>query len=256
LLGTNRVDASSYIATVARGESSTYRKIRNDSFRTFPSDEVFQSTVSEPELIRVLNCFVLSHQPHFTYCQGMNTICAPFLFTMSEVEAYYSFERLLTNQFPLYWVSSHIGAQAGCMLVDAVLKEVDHTLFAHLESHKLSAYLYAFSCVSSLSASVPPFSELLQLWDFLIAFGPHFNILCVAAQIISLREELLNSESPKSILDYRKWPKLRARYVINIAMSLLPQLPKDLYTRICLHAIDPEVASAITGRAINLGEST
>lgn len=251
LLGVEEVTASTYIQLIKEGESTNYRKIRNDSFRTFPNEEYFQGTVSEPEIIRVLNCFVLQYEPTFSYCQGMNTICAPFLFCMPEVEAYFTFCQFITRKFPLYWISSHIGAQAGCMLVDEVLCEVDDELFAHLQKHNLSAYLYAFSCISSLSASVPPFSELLKLWDFLVAFGPHFNILCVAAQIIHLRSDLLNSDSPKSILDYRKWPSLRARYIIDVAMSILPRLPEDLYNRICLHATDPETASEITGRAIS-----
>ena len=66
LLGVESVDADRYAALVRRGESSCYRKIRNDSFRTFPSDEQFQRSVSEPEIIRVLNSFVQEHGPAFT----------------------------------------------------------------------------------------------------------------------------------------------------------------------------------------------
>jgi hypothetical protein len=45
--------------------------------------------------------------------------------------------------------------------------------------------------VQSLSASVPPFSQLIRLWDILIAFGPHLNVLSVVGQIHSKRLELL-----------------------------------------------------------------
>jgi len=169
-----------------------------------------------------------------------------------QVDAFYAFSKFVTKKFPLYWVSSHIGAQAGCVLVDHVLNVVDPDLYKVLRSHKLTAYLYAFSCISSLCACVRPFRELLKLWDFLIAFGPHFNVLCVAAQVIILREQLLHSSSPKAILDYRKWPELRSRFVISVAMSFVPNLPKELYDNICLHATDKAIASQLAERAITL----
>ena len=48
--------------------------------------------------------------------------------------------------------------------------------------------------VSSLSASVRPFEELVQLWDFLLTFGIHLNILAVVAQVILLRDKLLATD--------------------------------------------------------------
>jgi len=161
--------------------------------------------------------------------------------------------QICDDQFPLYWISAHIGAHAGCVLVDRILEVVDPELHGHLIKYKLSsAYLYAFSSVSSLSASAPPFKELLKLWDFLITFGPHFNILCVVAQVISLRDKILKTEQPEQILNYRKWPRLRAKFIISVAMSLLPQLPSEIYDQMCAHGTDPAVASALTGREFSI----
>jgi cell cycle arrest protein BUB2 len=106
----------------------------------------------------------------------MNTICGPFLYVMPEVDAFFAFSKLVTKKFPLYWVCSHIGVQAGALLVDQCIRVIDRPLADHLEKHNLSAYIYAFHCISSLCASIPPFGELLKLWDFLLAFGPHFNV--------------------------------------------------------------------------------
>ena len=58
------------------------------------------------------------------------------------------------------------------------------------------------------------------------------------------------AHSPKSILDPRKWPPLRARFIISVTMSLLPQLPAELYRRVCLHASDAAVASAVVARKV------
>jgi hypothetical protein len=55
--------------------------------------------------------------------------------------------------------------------------------------------------------------------------------------------------SPKKILDYRYWPRLRARFIIHVAMSLLPQLPLELYEDICRHATDHVLCLELTKRA-------
>jgi hypothetical protein len=112
----------------------------------------------------------------FTYLQGMNAICGSFLFCMSELDAFYAFSAFVTEKTPLYWVSSHIGANAGCKLVDAVLSVVDPQLAAHLSATTPGAYVYAFHCVSGFCSTIRPLSEVMKLWDFLLAFGPHFNV--------------------------------------------------------------------------------
>eukprot|EP01137_Pigoraptor_chileana_P031073 Opistho-2@18382 len=124
------IDADAYIGLVEKGRSSVYDKIRNDTFRTLKSDAVFLSRVSEDKLIRVLNAFanghattststhsqqqqqqqqqqkppLQQHQPsmQFSYVQGMNVLLAPLLYVMTEVEAFYSFDALLTSHCPMY----------------------------------------------------------------------------------------------------------------------------------------------------------
>lgn len=48
--------------------------------------------------------------------------------------------------------------------------------------------------VLTLSACTPPLPEVLILWDFLLAYGPHLNILCVVAQLLLMRKELLAAQ--------------------------------------------------------------
>jgi len=102
-----------------------------------------------------------------------------------------------------------------------------------------------------LSASVPPLSEALQLYDYFIAFGPHLNLLCVTAQLMMWRETLLKTEQNSmsvNILDARKWPPLNAKKIIAMAMAMVAQLPPELYDKICRHATDSELCSKIVGR--------
>jgi cell cycle arrest protein BUB2 len=128
------------------------------------------------------------------YVQGMNVLCGPFLYAArSEVEAFTAFEKLITKECPGYVRGSMEGVHKGLALVDRVLDVVDPKLYAHLMSHHLEAKIYAFASVLTMCACTPPLPEVLQLWDFLFAYGPHLNILCIVAQLILIRDQILES---------------------------------------------------------------
>lgn len=129
-----------------------------------------------------------------TYVQGMNVLAAPFLYAArSESEAFAAFHQLLTKECPGYIRGAMDGVHRGLVLVDKVLGIVDTKLSLYLTSKGLSAEIYAFPSVLTLCACTPPLPEVLRLWDFLFAYGPHLNILCIVAQLIMMRNELLSS---------------------------------------------------------------
>ena len=133
LLGVTRVDAQEYIELVGKKKSGQYDKIRSDSFRTFPQSKVFRDAVSENSIIRLLNSFVWDNgrsdiqllivtvlillvvEPdEFRYLQGMNLVGATFLYSMPELDAYYSFCKFVKFVTPMYWKPEMYGARAGC----------------------------------------------------------------------------------------------------------------------------------------------
>ncbi|KAJ5893278.1 hypothetical protein N7495_004969 [Penicillium taxi] len=128
------------------------------------------------------------------YVQGMNVLCAPFLYAArSEVEAFALFHYFVTKECPGYIRGAMDGVHKGLRLVDRCLEIVEPKLAAHLFSKGMQAELYAFPSVLTLCACTPPLPEVLHLWDFLFAYGPHLNILCIVAQLIRLRDTLLES---------------------------------------------------------------
>lgn len=46
----------------------------------------------------------------------------------------------------------------------------------------------------TLCACTPPLDQVLELWDFLLAFGVHLNVLCVIAQLLLIRDDLIVSK--------------------------------------------------------------
>ncbi|KAI0409590.1 rab-GTPase-TBC domain-containing protein [Xylaria palmicola] len=170
------------------------------------------------------------------YVQGMNVLAAPFLYAArSEAEAFVAFHQLLTKECPAYIRGAMDGVHRGLVLVDKVLGIVDAKLSLYLTSKGLSAEIYAFPSVLTLCACTPPLPEVLRLWDFLFAYGPHLNILCIVAQLIMMRNELLSSSSPNKLL--RSFPTLHADQIKAHALAIIKMIPDDVYEEIVNHAL-------------------
>lgn len=131
---------------------------------------------------------------HVGYVQGMNVMAAPFLYAAkSEAEGFAAFDRFITAECPGYVRGSMEGVHKGLALVDQILAIVDSKLSSHLLSKGMKAEIYAFPSVLTMCACTPPLPEVLTLWDFLFAYGPHLNLLCIVAQLVLTRDQLLNS---------------------------------------------------------------
>ena len=169
---------------------------------------------------------------HIGYVQGMNVMAAPFLYAArSEAEAFAAFDRCITQECPGYVRGSMEGVHKGLALIDQILAIVDPKLASHMISKGMKAEIYAFPSVLTLCACTPPLPEVLQLWDFLFAYGPHLNLLCIVSQLVLVRDSLLNSPSPKP--DFKP---LQARKVIDYTVNFVRKIPDDLYEQMLLHA--------------------
>jgi cell cycle arrest protein BUB2 len=108
--------------------------------------------------------------------------------------------------------------------------------------------------VLTLCACTPPLDQVLQLWDFLLAFGVHLNVLCVIAQLLLMRDDVMAMArsvhqltsidspficpfySPMRLL--RTFPPLEALPVIGIAVTLVRDLPTELYDELVKHPFE------------------
>ncbi|KAF5660964.1 cell cycle arrest BUB2 [Fusarium heterosporum] len=171
-----------------------------------------------------------------TYVQGMNVLAAPFLYAArSEAEAFVAFHSLLTRECPGYIRGAMDGVHRGLALVDKVLAIVDPKLSMYLTAKGLSAEIYAFPSVLTLCACTPPLPEVLRLWDFLFAYGPHLNIVCIVAQLTIMRSQILQSPSPNKVL--RSFPQLNADLVKTVTIGIIKKIPDDVYAEIVSHAL-------------------
>ncbi|KAG4303533.1 hypothetical protein PCANB_000167 [Pneumocystis canis] len=246
-LGVEPIPVNTYLNLIRKGASSVYSKIRNDTFRTLATDPLFRRKVSEASLIRLLNSFVWymeSRDSSISYIQGMNVLAAPFLYaSKSETEAFSLFASFISIQCPLYVISTLEGVHRGIKLFDKCLEIIDIKLYSYLQSKNLQSKVYAFPSILTFSACTPPLSEVLVLWDFLLAYGAYLNILCVIAQLLIIRDDILHHNSPIKLL--RKFPQLPAKIVIGIAVSLIKKIPVELYDLLIRHSWDDSAGEEI-----------
>lgn len=222
-----------------------HQKITNDTFRTLMHDKDFHLKVLEPTLIRILSALAITSDLSSGYVQGLNVLLAPIAYTCqkSEPQAFAILHHLVTKQIPLYVTPNLEGVHTGLSLVDVVLKIIDPALSDYFESKFLKAEIYAFPSVLTLCACTPPLQSVLKLWDFLLAYGTHMNILFIVAQLINNRTNLLQSPQPMELL--RKFPPIEENEIIKLSLSFVPELPKKLYDLITRHGFDPKVPNEL-----------
>ncbi|KAJ2461388.1 CDC16 protein [Coemansia sp. RSA 2424] len=247
MLEVRGVAPDGYAQALRRCPSPSADKINNDAFRTLAADAEFRAHVATASIVRVLNALLsapdrsASDPPR--YVQGMNTLAAPFLYVMGEGASFYAFRQFLRRECPLYARPSLPGVHACVQLVDECLALADPGLFSHLRRHGAVAKIYAFPAAMTLSASVGPLREVVRLWDFLLAFGVHLNVVCIVAQLVAMREVLVTTPTPMAFL--RAWPPLRAAAVIRRTGEIYESLPESLRRRIKMHAHDPRLAESL-----------
>lgn len=218
-----------------------YQKIKNDTFRTLMNDKNFHVKVLEKSLIRILSAIAICSTNNVGYVQGLNVLLAPIAYTCqkSEPQSFAILHHLITKQIPLYITPNLEGVHTGLQLVDVILKIIDPVLSEFLSSKFLKPEIYAFPSVLTLCACTPPLKSVLKLWDFLLAYGTHMNILFIVAQLINNRSNLLKSSQPMKIL--RNFPPLEENEIIKLSLSFIPELPKPLYDLVSRHGYDPNV---------------
>ncbi|KAJ3209839.1 Ras GTPase activating protein ira2 [Entophlyctis luteolus] len=125
------------------------------------------------------------------------------------------------------------------ILLEKCLAIADPSLHGYLLQKELDPVMYAFPSVMTFSACTPPLAEVLRLWDFLLSYGVHMNILCIVAQMILIRGEILKSSSPMKVL--RTFPKLDSKKVISMSMKVLEMIPDSLYDMVVRHVFGKKI---------------
>eukprot|EP00186_Timspurckia_oligopyrenoides_P000120 CAMPEP_0182443670 /NCGR_PEP_ID=MMETSP1172-20130603/2348_1 /TAXON_ID=708627 /ORGANISM="Timspurckia oligopyrenoides, Strain CCMP3278" /LENGTH=338 /DNA_ID=CAMNT_0024639023 /DNA_START=179 /DNA_END=1195 /DNA_ORIENTATION=- len=246
LLRIGHTKLHSYAQLVSLGASKDSEKIRIDALRTFRADTDFISRVSEASLNRVLNAFCHSRgNQSGCYVQSMSLLCAPFLYQMTEPDAFLAFEKFVSCYAPRY-VTRYSGVLDGFRILERILDVVDRPLSDHLISYDLKPEVYAFPIISTLNSCVPPISESSCLWDICLAFGVYWGILFTVARLIECSAKLRESSRSRAPLVTRELELglgIPYQRVIISAFDIMNQLFRDqnkqLIHDLIKHPVEP-----------------
>jgi cell cycle arrest protein BUB2 len=103
-------------------------------------------------------------------------------------------QALLHDKIPRYVLRNLDGAHDGARLFARCLRLLDAKLFTHLSSKIPDLSIFSLRYILTLFANSRPLSEVLKLWDAILAVGVHFNILLLCSKLMLMRETLLKEK--------------------------------------------------------------
>ena len=234
--------------------SPIYEKIKNDTSRTFRTNDKFRNVVSEEALIRCLSCFAWQTQQLHekdatkrgitTYVQGMNILLAPLLYSCpSEPMAFQLFSKLCYSIIPTYVTHNLIGVRNGAKLLDMCLKIIDPRLSRFLGDNLLTTEIYGIPSILTLSSCNKPLDQVCKLWDFMFAYGFHMNILFIVGMLVTIRSRIMRSESPMNLM--KDLPEFDADDIIKLGVGFLAKIPSKVYMLLVNHLTDPDLVISL-----------
>jgi cell cycle arrest protein BUB2 len=217
---------------------SWFKKINLDINRTLKNTSFSKDPNKLESLKRILYLFAYKHG---YYIQGMNVLLAPILITCDvEPLSYLIFETLMIDRLSSYFKESLSldNIHKGCRLVEVVLKYIDPSLYSKLNkklNYPLQYIVMPF--VMTLSASAEPIEEVIKIWDYMLAYGCHMNILFTVAQLVMWRDHIFKLNSEEEIINFmNNPPKIEnGMHVVRLGIGLIDKLDTSVLSEILDH---------------------
>lgn len=168
---------------------------------------------------------------------GMNVQLGPFLYIMPELDAYYSFRQLITAHIPAYTTKNLSGVHKGITIADRLLNFMDPELHTHILSKIPNLSIFAVRFIMTLMANVQPLSELILLWDILLAIGCHCGLVVFCIHLMLMRERLLHENSSYKISMIIEQGQLDSARLNKMLITIMPLLPEELLEELVSHCI-------------------
>jgi len=208
-------DEKKYNVLVQKGRfrpKNRYGSISVDVPRTFASDKTFSKRVPQAKL------------------------------ELPEVLAFRCMRRFAGKICPGYMQKGNPSAHKALELLKNCMSETADGVLRTLQKHipiENPLYTIAFSPLLSFSASLRPLDEIRYLWDFILLFGTHLNILFVLGYILTQSEDIMKAGSANEIqrmFDPRNPRNVHSRSVVNVAFKMLPNISPELYDALKKHS--------------------
>ncbi|XP_063775322.1 TBC domain-containing protein kinase-like protein isoform X2 [Pseudophryne corroboree] len=215
LLGVEGAIQEKYDATDKDTPIPTDRQIEVDIPRCHQYDELLSSPEGHAKFRRVLKAWVVSH-PNLVYWQGLDSLCAPFLYLDFNNEEYLTvFSQMIAFHDP--------------------------ELSNHLNEIGFIPDLYAIPWFLTMFTHVFPLHKIFHLWDTLLLGNASFPFCIGVAILQQLRVRLLANGFNECILLFSDLPEIDIERCVRESINLFCWTPKSATYR--QHAQTPKQAS-------------
>ncbi|KAJ8281072.1 hypothetical protein GJAV_G00063180 [Gymnothorax javanicus] len=225
----------------------TDRQIEVDIPRCHQYDELLSSPQGHAKFRRVLKAWVVSH-PDLVYWQGLDSLCAPFLYLNfnNEALAYACMSAFIPKYLYNFFLkdNSHV-IQEYLTVFSQMIAFHDPELSNHLNDIGFIPDLYAIPWFLTMFTHVFPLHKIFHLWDTLLLGNSSFPFCIGVAILQQLRDRLLANGFNECILLFSDLPEIDIERCVRESISLFCWTPKSATFR--QHAQPPKAPSDSNG---------
>uniref|UniRef100_A0A7N8Y861 TBC domain-containing protein kinase-like protein n=1 Tax=Mastacembelus armatus TaxID=205130 RepID=A0A7N8Y861_9TELE len=218
----------------------TDRQIEVDIPRCHQYDELLSSPQGHIKFRRVLKAWVVSH-PDLVYWQGLDSLCAPFLYLNfnNEALAYACMSAFIPKYLYNFFLkdNSHV-IQEYLTVFSQMIAFHDPELSNHLNEIGFIPDLYAIPWFLTMFTHVFPLHKIFHLWDTLLLGNSSFPFCIGVAILQQLRDRLLANGFNECILLFSDLPEIDIERCVRESISLFCWTPKSATYR--QHAQPPK----------------
>uniref|UniRef100_A0A8D0GKP4 TBC domain-containing protein kinase-like protein n=1 Tax=Sphenodon punctatus TaxID=8508 RepID=A0A8D0GKP4_SPHPU len=243
LLGVEGAIQAKYNAIDKDTPIPTDRQIEVDIPRCHQYDELLSSPEGHAKFRRVLKAWVVSH-PDLVYWQGLDSLCAPFLYLNfnNEALAYACMSAFIPKYLYNFFLkdNSHV-IQEYLTVFSQMIAFHDPELSNHLNEIGFIPDLYAIPWFLTMFTHVFPLHKIFHLWDTLLLGNSSFPFCIGVAILQQLRDRLLANGFNECILLFSDLPEIDIERCVRESINLFCWTPKSATYR--QHAQPPKLAS-------------
>lgn len=247
LLGVEGDIQAKYESTDKDTPIPTDRQIEVDIPRCHQYDELLSSPQGHIKFRRVLKAWVVSH-PDLVYWQGLDSLCAPFLYLNfnNEALAYACMSAFIPKYLYNFFLkdNSHV-IQEYLTVFSQMIAFHDPELSNHLNEIGFIPDLYAIPWFLTMFTHVFPLHKIFHLWDTLLLGNSSFPFCIGVAILQQLRDRLLANGFNECILLFSDLPEIDIERCVRESINLFCWTPKSATYR--QHAQPPRAAADSNG---------
>ncbi|XP_032256841.1 TBC domain-containing protein kinase-like protein isoform X1 [Phoca vitulina] len=240
LLGVEGAIHAKYDAIDKDTPIPTDRQIEVDIPRCHQYDELLSSPEGHAKFRRVLKAWVVSH-PDLVYWQGLDSLCAPFLYLNfnNEALAYACMSAFIPKYLYNFFLkdNSHV-IQEYLTVFSQMIAFHDPELSNHLNEIGFIPDLYAIPWFLTMFTHVFPLHKIFHLWDTLLLGNSSFPFCIGVAILQQLRDRLLANGFNECILLFSDLPEIDIERCVRESINLFCWTPKSATYR--QHAQPPK----------------